>query len=136
LRFPSEQAGDSGVSWLLVWLGLGQRFLNFNHPLLKFGCEVSYPLYLLHLLVWIPGVLLIGQIQIDALPSSLVLTALVLGGTLALTVLLKRWRFVGMLLGLKGEPARTTPFATARSTFQSTPNSLFGNAPIDSFTSA
>jgi peptidoglycan/LPS O-acetylase OafA/YrhL len=79
-------------SWLIAWLGFGQRYLNVNHPLLKRAGEASYPLYLLHPLLWMPGLFLVSQWQSNALIAFLVLMTIDLTGTLALIVILKRWR--------------------------------------------
>lgn len=37
-------------SWCLVMvvLGLGRRYLNFNHPVLQYAGEAAYPVYILH----------------------------------------------------------------------------------------
>ncbi len=94
-------------SWLVTWLGFGQRFLNVNHPLLKRASAASYPLYLLHPLFTLPGLLLVAHWQADAFIAFLMLTTTVLVGTLALTAILNRWRVTRFLLGLKTEP-RTT----------------------------
>ena len=95
----------SSWSWLVAWLGFGQRMLNVNHPLLKPAAAMSFPLYLLHPLVMLPALLLISQWQAAALPAFSVLTASVLLGTLALAALLKHWPIACYLLGLKSEPA-------------------------------
>jgi hypothetical protein len=42
--------------WMVVFLGLGRRFLNFNHPALQYMSEASLPFYILHQ----PIILVIG----------------------------------------------------------------------------
>jgi peptidoglycan/LPS O-acetylase OafA/YrhL len=41
---------------MVVFLGLGRRFLNFNHPVLQYMSEASLPFYILHQ----PIILVIG----------------------------------------------------------------------------
>ncbi len=93
-------------SWLMAWLGFGQRFLNVNHPLLESLSPLIYPLYLLHPIVLFPALLAIAQWPINPFIAFPVLTATVLAGTVALTTILYRWRVTRALLGLKRETAR------------------------------
>jgi glucan biosynthesis protein C len=37
--------------WLVAILGLGRRYLNFNHGILRYASEASYPFYILHFLI-------------------------------------------------------------------------------------
>jgi glucan biosynthesis protein C len=34
--------------WLLTALGFGRKYLNFNHPFLRYSTEAVYPFYILH----------------------------------------------------------------------------------------
>jgi glucan biosynthesis protein C len=38
----------TALAWLIVILDLGQRYLNFGHPVLKYTNEAAYPFYILH----------------------------------------------------------------------------------------
>ena len=42
--------------WMVVFLSFGRRFLNFNHPALRYTSEASLPFYILHQ----PIILIIG----------------------------------------------------------------------------
>lgn len=74
----------------MTWLGFGQRFLNWNHALLKWISAASYPLYLLNPMVLLPADLLLMQWQANAFVGFVVLTMVTLIGTVALTALLQR----------------------------------------------
>jgi len=98
-------------SWLIAWLGFGQRFLNVNRPLLKQATAASFPLYLLHPMVVIPSALVVTQWTANGLVAALMLTTIVLAGTLALTAVLGRWRVARFMLGLKTGSASSQVFA-------------------------
>jgi hypothetical protein len=91
----------SSWSWLLAWLGIGQRYLNVNHPILKRASAASLPLYLLHPLVLFPSILLVARLQLSVWLGPWVLMGLVLAGTLALSALLARVPLARFLLGLR-----------------------------------
>lgn len=95
----------SSWSWLLAWLGLGQRFMNVSHPLLKPATALSYPVYLLHPVFVFPGFLLVAELPVSAILAFPILLAIVLGGTLALSAILQRWWITRSLLGLETRPA-------------------------------
>lgn len=88
-------------SWLIVLFGFGQQFLNVNHGLLKYASAISYSLYLLHPLIWIPSMFLVLRWQVNTFVVFFAQTVLVLAGTLALTAVLQRWSVTRFLLGLK-----------------------------------
>jgi glucans biosynthesis protein C len=96
----------SSWSWLLAWLGIGQRYLNVNHPILKRASAASLPLHLLHPLVLFPSILLVARLQLSVWLGPWVLTGLVLAGTLALTAILARWRLTRFLLGVRNDVVR------------------------------
>lgn len=95
----------SSWSWLITWLGVGQRFLNVNHSLLKRASTVTYPLYLLHPIVWIPSLFIVLPWQVNPFFGFVAQTVIVLIGTLALTALLQCWSVTRFLLGLKTKTA-------------------------------
>jgi hypothetical protein len=105
----------SSWSWLLAWLGLGQRYLNVNHAVLRSVAAASLPLYLLHPLILFPSILLVSRWNLSVWVGPWVLTGLVVAGTLLLTSILTRWRLTAFLLGMNpkktpnGRQARLRP---------------------------
>ncbi len=97
----------SSWSWLVVLLGFGQRFLNVNRSVLKRAGALSYPIYLLHPILWIPAMFFVTQWQTNPFIDFLVLLTIVLGGTLALIAFLGRWRVMRFVLGLKAQPGQS-----------------------------
>ena len=61
--------------WMITFLSLGRKFLNFNHPALRYMSEASLPFYILHQ----PIVLLLGfwiaQWQVGMLPKFILLSS-------------------------------------------------------------
>jgi peptidoglycan/LPS O-acetylase OafA/YrhL len=88
--------------WLLAFLGLGRKHLNFKNRFLKYANEGSYPFYILHQTVIV--LLALGIIKIAVawpvkylllVAASLVITA----GTYDLLV--RRWRPLRFLFGMR-----------------------------------
>ncbi|MGE5140022.1 MAG: acyltransferase family protein [Rudaea sp.] len=123
----------SSWSWLVTLLGCAQRFLSRSHSLLKHAAEASYPLYLLHPLVWMPGILLIARLDVAAIPGFTAFTTGVLSGTYLLILLLKRWRVTRFLLGLKPGPIRSTSSTEGRRAPASSLDALQPKLPYNAF---
>ncbi len=102
--------------WLVALMGLGQRFLNTNHPRLRYANEAVYPFYILHQTV----IVLIGywvvQWNLPVIAKWLLIVVLALVGTLLLyDLFVRRTNATRFLFGMKplapvSRPAaRTTP---------------------------
>ncbi len=107
----------SSWSWVVALLGLAQRFLNSGSALLRSACAASFPLYLLHPIIWIPAIFLVAQVNVPTSISFLLMAILVLGGTVSVIALLKRLATVRLPFRLNAEPTRaasSTPAARDR----------------------
>jgi peptidoglycan/LPS O-acetylase OafA/YrhL len=89
-------------SWLVVFLGLARRYLNFSNRVLNYANPAAYPFYLLHQTV----IVIIGfyVVQWNAgvpLKYLVITTAALVGSILIYDVLVKRTNITRMLFGMK-----------------------------------
>jgi len=89
-------------SWLVVFLGLGRRYLNFSHPILTYANSAAYPFYLLHQTV----IVIIGfyVVQWNAgVPFKylVITTASLVGSILIYDIFVKRTNITRMFFGMK-----------------------------------
>jgi glucan biosynthesis protein C len=103
-------AGFMTWLWLLAFLGLGRKHLNFKNRFLEYANEGSYPFYILHQTVIV--LLALGIIEIAvAWPVKylLLVTASLVITTGIYDLLVRRWRPVRFLFGMRplARPAGT-----------------------------
>ncbi len=88
--------------WVIAFLGLGRKFLNFNSKLLQYLNEASYPLYLLHQTVLVAIGFYVVQWHIGVMEKFWLLSTVCLVVTIALyDLLVKRNLVLRFLFGLK-----------------------------------
>lgn len=88
--------------WMLAFLGLGQKFLNFNRPALRYLSEASLPFYMLHQPIILSIGFLIAEWQVGVWPkfALLSLSAFVMI-SLAYELLVRRIHILRFCFGLK-----------------------------------
>ena len=89
-------------SWLVVFLGLGRKYLNFTNPILTYANQAAYPFYILHQTV----IVVIGfyVVQWNAgipLKYLVITTASLIGSILIYDLLVKRTNITRALFGMK-----------------------------------
>jgi len=94
--------------WILAALGLGRRYLSFNHPFLRRANEAVYPFYILHQTV----ILLLGYYLVFLNWSIPLKFLAVVTGTFAITwalyaLVIQRWNPLRIVFGLKWRRAAT-----------------------------
>ncbi len=88
--------------WVLMWLGLGRKFLNFNSKLLSYLSEAAYPVYLLHQTVLVTIAFYIVRWNVGVMTKFWMISTASLVVTIALyEVLIRRFNIPRFLLGLK-----------------------------------
>lgn len=88
--------------WVMAWLGLGRKYLNFNHPLLRYASVASYPFYLLHPPVLIAIGFYVVQWNAGIMTKFwLICIASLLGTSVLYEVLIRRYNLPRFLFGLK-----------------------------------
>lgn len=73
--------------WILLALGYGRRYLNFNHPFLRYANEAVYPFYILHQTV----IVMLGYHIVWMGWSMSLKFLIVIGGTFLITWGLYAW---------------------------------------------
>lgn len=88
--------------WMLTFLGLGQKFLNFNRPALRYMSEASLPFYMLHQPIILSIGFLIAEWPVGVWPkfALLSLSAFVMI-SLAYELLVRRIHILRFCFGLK-----------------------------------
>jgi peptidoglycan/LPS O-acetylase OafA/YrhL len=88
--------------WVIAFLGLGRRYLNFNSGVLQYLNEASYPIYLLHQSVLVAIGFYVVQWHTDVIEKFLLISTVSLMATIALYDLLVKHNLVlRFLFGLK-----------------------------------
>ena len=101
--------GTNTWFWVMTWLGLGQKYLNFNHPVLRYTSEAAYPFYLLHPPVLIAIGFYVVQWDAGIMPKFwLICTTSWLGTGVLYEVLIRRYNLPRLLFGLKPLSRPTT----------------------------
>lgn len=106
--------------WILLALGYGRRYLNFNHPFLRYTNEAVYPFYILHQTVIVILGYYIAWMDWGITAKFL----LVMGGTFLVTWGLYAWiikpfNWLRVSLGMKArrrseqDPYSSSPVMTA-----------------------
>lgn len=88
--------------WVIVIIGFGKKYLNFNNKLLAYFNEASYPIFLLHQTVLVPTAFYIVQLHISILNKFLLISTISLILTITLyDLLIKRSNILRFFFGLK-----------------------------------
>ena len=91
-------------SWIIALFGFAARYLNRNSSVLQCANQAVYPFYILHQTV----IVIIGYYMIDLGWSPGIKASVMIIGTFGITwmiyeFLIRRWRFIRPLFGLKEE---------------------------------
>jgi len=87
--------------WLLVIFGFGRKYLNRNHPFLKYATEAVYPFYIVHQTVTVVIGFYLVHWQVGIAPKFAVVAAGTFAGSLAVFELVKRVNVTRILFGMK-----------------------------------
>jgi glucans biosynthesis protein C len=88
--------------WIIAFLGLGRKFLNFNHRALGYLSEASLPFYILHQPIILSIGFWIAGWQIGVLPKFIVLSLVsFVSIALCYELFVRRIRLLRFCLGLK-----------------------------------
>lgn len=104
LPYMSYQAlrGVNTWCWVLSCLSIGQRWLNFAHPWLKYANESAYPVYILHQTVIVAIAFYVSRWNTEIVLKFIVISTSGLIITLLLYELcVRRTNIFRLLLGLK-----------------------------------
>ncbi|MBD3880421.1 acyltransferase family protein [Phormidium tenue FACHB-886] len=94
--------GFTAWCWIVAWLGLGRRYLKFDHKLLRYASEASYPVFLLHPTVLVAIGFYVMQWDISVAAKFAIISTASLIGTIALyELLVRRYNVMRFLFGLK-----------------------------------
>lgn len=94
--------GINSWFWVITFLGLGRKYLNFNSKVLQYLNEGSYPIYLLHQTVLVPLGFYVVQWRTGVMEKFWLLSTVCLIVTIALyDLLVKRNLVLRFLFGLK-----------------------------------
>ncbi|NJR64880.1 MAG: acyltransferase [Leptolyngbyaceae cyanobacterium CRU_2_3] len=110
LRYMTYQffRGFNSGCWVIMLLSFAQQYLNFNHPILRYLNEASYPFYMLHQTVVVSIGYAVVQWHTGIFQKFIVISTASLVSTLLLYDLgVKRHHLSRFLLGLK--PANPEP---------------------------
>ncbi len=98
-------AGFAAWLWLITFVGTGRRSLNFSNRTLEYANEGSYPFYILHQTVIVALALGVIELGVPMILKYLLLTTASLLLTLAAyDLLIRRWRPVRLLFGMRPPP--------------------------------
>jgi glucans biosynthesis protein C len=88
--------------WMVVFLSLGSRFLNFNHPSLRYMSEASLPFYILHQPIIIMIGFWIANWNLGILTKLMMLSSITFTMiALLYELLVRRIKFLRISFGLK-----------------------------------
>lgn len=89
-------------AWILALFGAAASYLNRPSRTLRYANEAVYPFYILHQTITLALGYPLRQLDWGFLPEFLVMTAGTLGGSwVVYELLIRRWRWVRPLFGLK-----------------------------------
>ena len=104
VAWPIARGLDTWL-WLIAFLALGRRFLNFSNRTLTYANEASYPFYILHQTVIVLFAFEIVELGTSVGLKYLLLTTVSLAVTLAAyDILVKRTGPTRFLFGMKPRP--------------------------------
>ena len=93
-------------TFLILVLGLAQKYLQASSRFLTYASRASATVYLLHQTIIIVVAFYVIQWRIAILPTFLVILVVSLAITMALYELVRRWSVTRFMLGLKGGSRR------------------------------
>jgi peptidoglycan/LPS O-acetylase OafA/YrhL len=94
--------GANAWFWIVAWLGLSRRYLNFEHKLLHYASEASYPVFLLHPPVLVAIGFYMMQLNASIMTKFWVISTASVLVTIALYELcVRRYNVIRFLFGLK-----------------------------------
>jgi glucans biosynthesis protein C len=94
--------GFNAWCWVISLLSLGQSHLNFNHPILRYASEASYPIYLLHQSIIVAIGFYVVNWKLDILQKFLIVSTFGLALTLVVyELMIRRFNFIRFCFGLK-----------------------------------
>ena len=88
-------------TWLLAWLGLGRRFLNFANRALRYLSEACYPVYILHLPILTLVAWLVIRLQANVAVKYSLIVGLTVAAAFALYEIAGRLGVLRFLFGMK-----------------------------------
>lgn len=93
------------IAWVLVVLGLGQRFLNFEHPFVKYANTAVYPFYIIHQPILVLFAFWVVKFELNLYLKYLLLIVLTFGiSYLCYEFFIKRVTVLRPYFGLKNLP--------------------------------
>jgi peptidoglycan/LPS O-acetylase OafA/YrhL len=88
--------------WVVALLSLGRSHLNFNHPILRYANEASYPIYLLHQSIIVAIGFYVVNWDIDIFYKFFIISTFGLMFTLVVyELVVRRFNFIRFCFGLK-----------------------------------
>jgi peptidoglycan/LPS O-acetylase OafA/YrhL len=93
-------------TFLILVLGLAQKYLRASSRFLTYASRASATVYLLHQTIIILVAFYVVQWRIAILPKFLVILAVSLAITMALYEIIRRWSVTRFMFGLKGGSRR------------------------------
>jgi glucans biosynthesis protein C len=94
--------GVNSWFWVMALLSLGQSHLNFNHPILRYASEASYPIYLLHQSIIVAIGFYVVNWNLNILQKFLIVSTFGLALTLVVyELMIRRFNSIRFCFGLK-----------------------------------
>ncbi|MDZ7957786.1 MAG: acyltransferase [Aulosira sp. DedQUE10] len=94
--------GCNSWCWVIALVALGQRYLTFNHSILQYASQASYPFYLLHQTVLVAIAFYVVQWHLGiAAKFAIISTATFVVTGILYEVFVKRLNITRFLFGLK-----------------------------------
>ncbi|MEQ9304254.1 MAG: acyltransferase [Marinoscillum sp.] len=110
----------NGWLWLLSALGYGKTYLNKSHKILPYANRAIYPFYILHQTVIIVIGFYVIQTEESILAKYVFVSSLSLIGSLVIyEFLIRPYRPMRFLFGVKEEKDKSTPVANVQTTLES-----------------
>jgi glucans biosynthesis protein C len=107
--------GFNAGCWVIALISLARSHLNFNHPLLRYANEASYPVYLLHQSIIVAVGFYIMNWSMSILCKLIVISTIGLALTLLVyELLIRRFNFLRFCCGLKPLAASTIAPSTRK----------------------
>jgi hypothetical protein len=89
--------------WIVALLRLGNQYLSFNHPFLRYASQAAFPFYVLHQTIIVIFGFVIADWTMGILPKYLMLAVTSFAAILVgYEGLIRYFRKLGFLFGLKG----------------------------------
>ncbi|OUL30529.1 acyltransferase family protein [Nostoc sp. 106C] len=103
--------GFNSWCWVIALIALGQRYLRFNHSILQYASQASYPFYLLHQTVLVAIAFYVVQWNLGITAKFLIISTATFVVTATLyDLLVKRINIARFFFGLKPIDTRTVKY--------------------------